>query len=48
MIDITFGDDITAGYPARRFYEEMGFHAAEVAQPGPDGGSRQVYRRHFP
>ncbi len=41
----TFGPDIPAGKPARYFYVQMGFHAAEPAPDGPDGGSRQVYRR---
>ena len=44
---VTFGDDIEAGQPARRFYERMGFHAAEAAPAGPEGGTRQVYRRTF-
>ena len=44
---ITFGADNQAGWPARRFYERMGFHAAEAAPAGPEGGSRQVYRRQF-
>lgn len=30
---------------ARAFYESLGFDPAEVAAPGPEGGSRQVYRR---
>ncbi|MEV7021768.1 hypothetical protein [Kitasatospora sp. NPDC093558] len=43
---MTFG----AGHPgavvsgARVFYERLGFTAAEAAEPGPEGGSRQVYR----
>jgi ribosomal protein S18 acetylase RimI-like enzyme len=44
---ITFGPDNQAGQPARRFYERMGFHAAEAAANGPEGGTRQVYRRQF-
>jgi ribosomal protein S18 acetylase RimI-like enzyme len=44
---ITFGADIEAGRPARRFYEQIGFHAAEAAPVGPEGGSRQIYRRRF-
>ncbi|WP_204021287.1 hypothetical protein [Sinosporangium siamense] len=30
---------------ARTFYEQLGFTPAEAAAPGPEGGSRQVYRR---
>jgi hypothetical protein len=41
----TFGGDDPAGEPARRFYEQMGFHAAEPAPNGPEGSSRQVFRR---
>jgi GNAT superfamily N-acetyltransferase len=44
---VTFGPDIAAGQPARRFYERLGFSAAEPAPNGPDGGSRQVFRRVF-
>ncbi|MEI5097418.1 GNAT family N-acetyltransferase [Streptomyces sp. PmtG] len=44
---ITFGADhpgaVTSG--ARAFYEGLGFTPAEAAAPGPEGGSRQVYRR---
>jgi GNAT superfamily N-acetyltransferase len=44
---VTFG----AGHPgaaasgARVFYERLGFAPAEAAAPGPEGGSRQVYRK---
>ena len=44
---VTFG----AGHPgaaasgARAFYERLGFTPAEAAAPGPEGGSRQVYRK---
>jgi ribosomal protein S18 acetylase RimI-like enzyme len=41
---VTFGADNLAGRPARRFYERMGFQAAELAPNGPEGGTRQVYR----
>jgi ribosomal protein S18 acetylase RimI-like enzyme len=44
---ITFGADNQAGKAARDFYERMGFHAAEAAPNGPEGGTRQVYRREF-
>ena len=30
---------------ARVFYERLGFTPAEAAAPGPEGGSRQVYRK---
>ncbi|RKT86215.1 Acetyltransferase (GNAT) family protein [Saccharopolyspora antimicrobica] len=47
---ITFGPDhpgaVDSG--ARTFYERLGFAPAEPADPGPEGGSRQVYRRDFP
>ncbi|MFC4118140.1 GNAT family N-acetyltransferase [Nonomuraea zeae] len=43
---ITFGADhpgaVASG--ARVFYERLGFVPAEAADPGPEGGSRQVYR----
>lgn len=43
---ITFGADhpgaVTSG--ARAFYEGLGFVPAEAAEPGPEGGSRQVFR----
>jgi GNAT superfamily N-acetyltransferase len=44
---VTFG----AGHPgavaggARVFYERLGFAPAEPAERGPEGGTRQVYRR---
>ncbi|WP_026004801.1 GNAT family N-acetyltransferase [Streptomyces sp. AA1529] len=44
---VTFGADhpgaVASG--ARIFYERLGFTPAEVAEPGPEGGSRQVFRR---
>ncbi|MGP3755209.1 GNAT family N-acetyltransferase [Streptomyces sp. IBSNAI001] len=44
---ITFGADhlgaVDSG--ARVFYERLGFTPAEAAEHGPEGGSRQVYRR---
>ncbi|MEV8319829.1 GNAT family N-acetyltransferase [Streptomyces sp. NPDC059900] len=44
---ITFGADhpgaVASG--ARVFYERLGFAPAEAAEPGPEGGSRQLYRR---
>lgn len=41
---VTFGDDNPAGLPARHFYQALGFEPAETAPPGPEGGSRQVFR----
>jgi ribosomal protein S18 acetylase RimI-like enzyme len=44
---VTFGADhpgaVASG--ARVFYERLGFTPGEAAEPGPEGGSRQVYRR---
>ena len=45
LVLTTFGPDHAAGEPARRFYERMGFQAAEAAPNGPEGGSRQIFRR---
>ncbi|MFJ9840107.1 GNAT family N-acetyltransferase [Kitasatospora sp. NPDC101155] len=46
---VTFGPghpgEVTSG--ARVFYERLGFTPAEAAEPGPEGGTRQVYRRHL-
>jgi ribosomal protein S18 acetylase RimI-like enzyme len=44
IVVTTFGADNPAGEPARRFYQRMGFHAAEPAPEGPEGGSRQIFR----
>jgi GNAT superfamily N-acetyltransferase len=41
----TFGEDHPGGGPARRFYLALGFLPAEAAPPGPEGGSRQIFRR---
>jgi hypothetical protein len=43
----TFGEDVAPGRPARRFYERLGFRCAEALPPGPEGGSRQLYRREL-
>lgn len=44
---VTFGADhpgaVASG--ARVFYERLGFSPAEAAPTGPEGGSRQVYRK---
>ncbi len=43
---VTFGADhpgaVSSG--ARVFYESLGFTPAEATEPGPEGGSRQIYR----
>lgn len=43
---VTFGADHPGATAsgARVFYERLGFEPAEPAEPGPEGGSRQVYR----
>ncbi|MFG2160559.1 GNAT family N-acetyltransferase [Streptomyces olivaceus] len=44
---VTFGADHpgASASGARAFYERLGFVAGEAADPGPEGGSRQVFRR---
>jgi GNAT superfamily N-acetyltransferase len=44
---VTFGPDHPGATAsgARIFYERIGFVPAEAAAPGPEGGSRQVYRK---
>ncbi|MFJ3136605.1 GNAT family N-acetyltransferase [Streptomyces sp. NPDC086843] len=44
---VTFGPDHPGAVvsAARVFYERLGFTPAEPAAPGPEGGSRQVFRR---
>lgn len=44
---VTFGADHpgTVESGARIFYERLGFTPAEAADPGPEGGPRQVYRK---
>ncbi len=44
---VTFGVDHPGAEEsgARVFYERLGFTPAEAAPPGPEGGSRQVYRK---
>jgi ribosomal protein S18 acetylase RimI-like enzyme len=41
----TFGEDNVEGRPARRLYESFGFVAAEELDRGPEGGTRQRFRR---
>ena len=43
----TFGEDIPEGQPARQFYKKMGFEPFTEAPPGPEGGSREVFRKSF-
>jgi GNAT superfamily N-acetyltransferase len=45
LLVTTFGPDTTGGQAARRLYTRMGFNPAEQAPNGPEGGSRQVFRR---
>jgi GNAT superfamily N-acetyltransferase len=45
LVVATFGVDNPAGMPARRFYERLDFHAAEPAPDGPEGDTRQIFRR---
>ncbi|MFJ4332506.1 MULTISPECIES: GNAT family N-acetyltransferase [unclassified Streptomyces] len=44
---VTFGADHpgAAASGARAFYERLGFTPAETVAPGPEGGSRQLFRR---
>ncbi|MFI9505279.1 GNAT family N-acetyltransferase [Nocardia sp. NPDC052566] len=44
---VTFGADHPGATAsgARAFYERLGFTPAEAAAAGPEGGSRQVFRR---
>jgi hypothetical protein len=44
---VTFGADHPGAEAsgARVFYERLGFAPGEGADPGPEGGSRQVFRR---
>ncbi|WP_282083011.1 GNAT family N-acetyltransferase [Streptomyces tendae] len=47
---VTFGADHPGARAsgARAFYERLGFTPAEAAAPGPEGGSRQLFRRVVP
>ncbi|MGW7443364.1 GNAT family N-acetyltransferase [Kitasatospora sp. NPDC054795] len=47
---VTFGPDHPGAVESgtRVFYERLGFTPAEAAAPGPEGGSRQVYRLRVP
>ncbi|MFD5443693.1 MULTISPECIES: GNAT family N-acetyltransferase [Streptomyces] len=44
---VTFGVEHPGAFAsgARVFYERLGFAPAEAVDPGPEGGSRQIYRR---
>ena len=46
VVVTTFGEECPEGEPARRFYARMGFHAAERAPDGPEGGTRQIFRKN--
>jgi GNAT superfamily N-acetyltransferase len=39
----TFGEDNADGLPARRLYVRYGFTPLEMVEPGPEGGSRQLF-----
>jgi len=39
----TFGDDNPDGQAARRLYRRYGFEPREMVEPGPEGGSRQLF-----
>ena len=41
----TFGPDVAGGDAARAFYLAAGFAPAEMTDNGPEGGSRQVFRK---
>ncbi|BCJ69368.1 GNAT family N-acetyltransferase [Polymorphospora rubra] len=47
---VTFGADHPGATVsgARVFYERLGFAPAEAVDPGPQGGSRQVFRLAVP
>jgi GNAT superfamily N-acetyltransferase len=47
IVVVTFGGDVRDGLPARLFYERLGFTPAENAPDGPEGRSRQVFRRRI-
>ncbi len=42
---VTFGPGVPGGDAARAFYAQLGFAPCEPAEKGPNGQSRQVYRR---
>jgi ribosomal protein S18 acetylase RimI-like enzyme len=48
VVVTTFGEDNPEGQAARRFYERLGFQPAEAAAPGPEGGTRQIFRLLVP
>jgi len=39
----TFGDDNPAGAAARRLYLRYGFEPRQMVEPGPEGGTRQLF-----
>ncbi|NRN65493.1 N-acetyltransferase [Kibdelosporangium sp. 4NS15] len=40
---VTFGPD-HPGAESREFYERLGYTAGPMTEPGPEGGSRQIFR----
>ena len=44
----TFGEDNLEGRAARCLYKSFGFSPAEELEPGPEGGTRQRFRRRRP
>ena len=42
---ITFGEGVAGGEAARAFYLQAGFAPAEMADDGPEGKPRQVFRK---
>ena len=47
IIVTTFGPDVVGGEAARAFYLDAGFHPAEMVENGPEGGTRQVFRKNM-
>jgi GNAT superfamily N-acetyltransferase len=45
ILVVTFGPDVPGGESARSFYRKMGFASGEMAEPAPNGASRQVFRK---
>jgi GNAT superfamily N-acetyltransferase len=39
----TFGEDNPGGLAARRLYVRHGFEPRQMVEPGPEGGSRQLF-----
>ncbi len=45
VVVTTFGPDVAGGASARAFYAKAGFIPSEMTANGPEGGSRQVFRK---